>query len=678
MKNLLSICFLLLTQYSFAQTTLFNKSIELNPDVQHEGFTTVLVNQQGDIYGIGKTTNRYEMNKDSLVVVKMSKTGVYKWLRRYDVKAITNELIKESVLLPDGSLVLGGTLQYYTTLNQNAFLLKLDSLGNEIWYQEYGISSSYYQSIYDVKVTKDGGFIFGRRTDEPPVNGAEDAWLVKTDSLGNVEWEQQFGNTANNSVIRILVNENDTYTTLISNSTTQDSYATIYTIAADGSILSFDTYNESFPYINYGGFWDTEGSTLTLGMRPVENDNLLNFDGYISKIDSNGVAWNLVITEGIWTQEWFYKGVELPDGNYMIAGSSNYNQLGSDTFRGWLVKVSKEGTLLWSKILQHDEDNLAEYFEDIALSPDSTVVIIGTTRQLSEEGQLGTLRNNMWVLKVDYEGNSWLPLTVEATISDSLVCVGDTLSISTQGYNGRLCAYSNGTNCPPNGWWTGSGHLYLEDTLSATPQFICNQIGIYDLTYHLMDQAGDTAITNLTITVIGDSIYPTIIDTLGIGDSLTLIPNTITYPLSNYEWNGSGINYLSNLTDSTTFIAQDTGIFLLDFNYAFLENCGMLTQPYSLFVTDTTTISALSALSPKQSIKIYPNPATNFVTIENPLLESAVLILYDTQGRTFYSKSLEKASVVDMEVMDWHNGAYFYTIITENGARQTGKLMIVH
>jgi len=78
------------------------------------------------------------------------------------------------------------------------------------------------------------------------------------------------------------------------------------------------------------------------------------------------------------------------------------------------------------------------------------------------------------------------------------------------------------------------------------------------------------------------------------------------------------------------------------------------------------------------AIALSPNPATNFVTIENPLLESAVLILYDTQGRTFYSKSLEKASVVDMEVMDWHNGAYFYTIITENGARQTGKLMIVH
>lgn len=673
MKHILSICFLLLTQYSFTQTTLFNKSIELNPDIQHEVGTTVLVENDGGIIVIGKTTNRYITQTDSLVVIKMDREGNYQWRQKYDVNPLGTEFVKESVLLSDDSFVIGGTVQYSPSLNQNAFLLKLDSLGNEIWYQEYG--DSYYQSIFDLKVTEDGGFIFGRRTDTPPLNGLDDAWLVKTDSLGNIEWEQQFGNAANNIVIRILANENNTYNILVDNSTTQDSYASIYTIAADGNILSFDTYNESYPYINYGGFWDTEGSTLTLGMRPVENDNLVNFDGYISKIDSNGVAWNLAITEGIWTQEWFYKGVELPDGNYMIAGSSNYNQLGSDTFRGWLVKVSKEGELLWSKILQHDEDNLGEYFEDIALSPDSTVVIIGTTRQFPEEGQLGTLRNNMWVLKVDYEGNAWLPLTVEATLSDSLVCVGDTLSISTQGYNGRLCAYSNGTNCPPNGWWTGSGSLYLDDTLSANPQFIATQMGSYDLTYYLTDQAGDTATTNLTITVIGDSIQPTIIDTLWIGDSLILIPNTTTYPLSNYEWNGTGVNYLTNPTDSTAFIAQDTGLFILDFDYAFLENCSM-TQPYSLVVIDTVSTS-LASILPNQFIKLYPNPATNFVTIENSLSEPATFTLYDTQGRAFYSLPLIKESEAEIEVVDWDNGTYFYSIVIESGARQTGKLIVL-
>jgi len=666
----LSYIFLFLTQYCVAQNILFNKSIELNPDIQHEGFTTVLVNDSGAIYGIGKTTNRYQNNKDSLVVVKMDKYGTYKWVRRYDVKPFTNELIKESVLLSDGSLVLGGTLQYYSSLNQNAFLLKLDSLGNEVWYQEYG--DSYYQSIYDLKSTNDGGFIFGRSTDDPNITvGWNDAWIVKTDSLGNVEWDITLGDELWNEVTGIY-EEEDSYKIFISTADENTLLEYIYEIDKNGNLLSETAYLEEDRNGTYGILSTTKGGYLILGIKPVTPYSLTNFDGYIYHIDSSGNhTWSLTVDEGISTQEWFYRGVELPDGSYMIAGSSHYNQLGSDTFRGWLVKVSKEGELLWSKIFEHDEDNTWEYFEDMALSPDGTVVIVGSTGQFPEEGQLGTVRNNMWVLKVDYDGNDWLPLTVEASIDTAFICVGDSLSLSTMAYNGRLCAYSNGTNCPYNGWWTGEGSTYLSDSFSSTPQFIGSATGTYDLTYHIIDQAGDTATTTVEIVVLGDGIINST-DTLLIGDSLLLMP-TVVDSLLYSEWSGNGTAFL---IDSTTFIAQDSGVFVLDFYYEYLDNCGE-TQRFEIVVLDSTIMTGISTISDVKPINLYPNPATNFVTLNNRLGEAAVITLYDTQGRPFYSQEIGEEAVSEIEIVDWENGSYFYTILTESGEKQTGKLIIL-
>ncbi len=670
-------CFWLLHTVVFSQDILFNKSIELQPDIQHETVSTVLVNENNEIYAIGRTKNRYDSAKDSLFIVQLDKYGQINWLRTYDFSSNIWEFPKESILLSDGNLVIGGTVQYQSNLNQNAFLLKLDSLGNILWFQEYG--DSYYQSIYDLKSTQDGGFIFGRRTDKPPINGLEDAWLVKTDNLGNIEWEKKFGDTSNNSVIRILVEEN-IYTLLLDNSTSNDSYVAIYQLDEAGNILESEIYDTEIPYINYGGFWDIEGSALTLGMRPVA-DNLINFDGYLAKIDTNmNIVWDLSISEGINTQEWFYKGVQLPDNSYLIAGSSSYNQDSVHTFRGWLVKVSESGELLWSKIFQHDEDNIWEYFEDMALSPDGTVVIVGFTGQLPEEGQLGTTRNNMWILKVDYEGNDWLPFEVELSAADSILCLGDSLALDMLAYNGTWCVYSNGTNCPYDGWWEGSGSVYLSDSLHSTPFFIAEESGIYDLRYHLIDELGDTAWASQTIYVLEDQVVTYFYqDSLWMGDSLTLMPvwEGVESVPSLYEWSGNGLSFLSDESINPIFIAQDTGIFYLDLYYEYVEGCGLYQQFEIRVDTVHVPATSLASLVSNNGVTLYPNPARTFVTIKNHLGEEGVITFYDTQARPFYSSPLSASAINEIELVDWKNGTYFYTIVTKSGERQTGKLIVL-
>ena len=679
MRNILILLFFF-SYIATAQTTLFNKSIELNPDIQHEVANSILVDDNGDIIVIGKTRNRYEEQTDSLAIIKIDYYGNYKWKKTYNINPIGEEYVKESVLLEDNSFVIGGTAQYNNT-NNNAFLLKLDSLGNIIWYQEYG--DEYYQSIYDLKSTLDGGFIFGRRTNSPDiVVGDYDGWVVKTDSLGNVEWEVTLGDELWYSTQFIAVLDTS-YSILVAGSDGDlgSGLSKVYTLNLEGEIINENILEGNFWVgLSYGLITKDKGNLVSSIVLESPPSNT-KYNGYLFKLDSLGnMEWDIEISNGIDAQEWLYKGVQLSDGSYMICGSTYHNQnleVGeASSWRGWLVKVSEEGELLWSKVFRHDEDNYFEYFEDIALHPDGSVVIVGFTGQAPEEGQLGTTRNNMWVLKVDQDGNDWLPLTVEVTSSDMLFCVGDTVDLSTFVYNGKWCAYSNGENCPYNGWWTGSGTTYLSDSLSPTPYFAPNTGGIYDLTYHIVDQAGDTASISTANLIVFNRTELTGLDndTVYIGDSLNIIPQLvdINSPYFGYEWSGNGTAYLEDLTDTTTFIAQDSGVYELNFYYEFGSDCSD-TKSFEIVVIDTLTTSLSNlAVSP---IKAYPNPAKEKITFEYPALkEKTTLQIYDTWGQliseTILPISSEKYTFILKEI---NAGVYFYKI----GAGQRGKFIVL-
>ena len=78
----------------------------------------------------------------------------------------------------------------YANGDYNLWLVKTDSQGNEEWGQTYGGSD--YDVGESVQQTGDGGYIITGRT-ESYGNGASDVWLVKTDSQGQEEWSQTFG-----------------------------------------------------------------------------------------------------------------------------------------------------------------------------------------------------------------------------------------------------------------------------------------------------------------------------------------------------------------------------------------------------------------------------------------------------------------------------------------------------
>jgi hypothetical protein len=82
----------------------------------------------------------------------------------------------------------------------DAWIVKLNSVGNIEWQKCFGGSSN--DIAYSTQKTSDGGFIFVGQTNSNDGNiignhGENDAWVVKLNSNGNIEWQKCLGGTGN-------------------------------------------------------------------------------------------------------------------------------------------------------------------------------------------------------------------------------------------------------------------------------------------------------------------------------------------------------------------------------------------------------------------------------------------------------------------------------------------------
>jgi predicted chitinase len=73
-----------------------------------------------------------------------------------------------------------------------AWLIKTDADGNMIWNKTYSTSYENHSGAYSVQPTNDGGYIIAGMTGLG-FNEYYDAWLIKTDSEGDMVWNRTFG-----------------------------------------------------------------------------------------------------------------------------------------------------------------------------------------------------------------------------------------------------------------------------------------------------------------------------------------------------------------------------------------------------------------------------------------------------------------------------------------------------
>ena len=226
----------------------------------------------------------------------------------------------------DGGYIVTGWTGSYGAGLSDAWLIKLNSDGENEWKKTFGGSG--LDGGDCVKQTFDGGFIITGRTDSFDSGGNGDAWLIKTDMYGNEIWNKSYGGHYLDDGKSVLQTSDGGY--ILTGSTYSFGAGN-----HDAWLIKTDMYGNEIWNKTYGGTsWDQGKSVVQTadGGYFITGDYTDSTQGdlelYMVKTDSEGVEeWNYIIEHASLgnTDSGSY-GVQTNDGGYIITGETGeYN-----------------------------------------------------------------------------------------------------------------------------------------------------------------------------------------------------------------------------------------------------------------------------------------------------------------------------------------------------------------
>jgi hypothetical protein len=284
------------------------------------------------------------------------------WMRTYGGRG--DDTVDAILLVEDGGFYLGGAtnIGFETGAPGMAYLVRTDSAGEVLWEQTYADLNS----ILGIYPTVDGGLLLSGITSSPET-GDSDIFLMQTDQDGNELWSSTFGGPL-------------------------DEFGTAWPMEDGGYIVGGSVVDPNDIVVDdpgvagYGGFSgrsnlfltriDAEGNELwshTIGgeRNIMASGGLLTSDGgflllggvlnypaqdddiFLVKIDQDG--------EQAWSRTWEEGNlignriIQVSDGNYLIAGG--YTPAGDFDSAGndfMFIKVDPNGEQIWTSIFGDD------------------------------------------------------------------------------------------------------------------------------------------------------------------------------------------------------------------------------------------------------------------------------------------------------------------------------------
>lgn len=143
-------------------------------------------------YIVAGYTGSFGAGLDDVYLIKTNQLGTLEWSTTVG-GAKSDRGFSIAQCLDGGYIITGETNSNNSGYVLDVYLVKTDSLGNFQWQKYFGGSG--YDRGYSVKQTQDGGFII---TGETGSFGSDyDVYLIKTDPLGTLEWSTTLGGAGN-------------------------------------------------------------------------------------------------------------------------------------------------------------------------------------------------------------------------------------------------------------------------------------------------------------------------------------------------------------------------------------------------------------------------------------------------------------------------------------------------
>lgn len=271
-------------------------------------------------------------------ILKLDGLGQLEWEKSFG--GIVEDIPLDMIATSDGNFIIGGTAQSGSgdnTTNQGGYdfwLLKIDSEGEVIWREIYGGNNTdHLESLIE---TSDGSIVcvgWSESTSGGDVSenyGFQDVWVVKTDEMGQLLWERNFGGSSWDRAYEIMETTDGDYF-IFGMTESNDFDVSQNNGSSDFWLLKTDEEGELLWERTYGGseydegydfkILNTENDMILLGItRSSDGDFDLNrgdFDGGVFQVDGEGEILQSLTTGG--TDEDFAFALFPKSGNELVA-----------------------------------------------------------------------------------------------------------------------------------------------------------------------------------------------------------------------------------------------------------------------------------------------------------------------------------------------------------------------
>ena len=286
-----------------------------------------------DGYIIVGCRESYNSNKD-VYLIKTDSSGNLEWeLWMGDAGLQEGKSVQQT---SDGGYIITGYTQS-SGVSSDVWLIKIDSSGNLEWDETFGGSGT-SQGSNSVQQTNDGGYIITGYTTQS-IGGLCDVWLIKTDSSGNLEWDETFGSTNNDGGHSVQQTNDGGY--IITGMTSYLGWMHMWLIKTDASgILEWD---ETFGGIGTSHVGRSVQQTSDGGYIITGWSNITSTYVWLIKTDASGnLEWDETYCNGY---GYGYSVQQTNDDGYIITGSTSSGSW-SDLY---LIKTDSSGNLEWDE-----------------------------------------------------------------------------------------------------------------------------------------------------------------------------------------------------------------------------------------------------------------------------------------------------------------------------------------
>jgi hypothetical protein len=368
----------------------------------------IVVSSDGG-YAIAGTTSSFGAGGSDFWLIKIDENGNMEWNMTYG--GTESDVAAALVCTADGGYALAGVTSSDGNGETDFWLVKVDSSGNVQWNRTFGGQTDDVATC--VIQTSDGGYAVAGYWLED--DSSEDALMVKTDSLGNVEWTRTYGGAGGESIYSVVQTSEGGYALAgVSTSYNDEGKPDFWLVKTDSNgIMEWNkTYTEQNTDCAKSLVQTSDGGYTMAGF--VRQAIIAPSDVWVIKVDSAG--------NSVWNVTW--QSVEYAlvncmiqtgDGGCVVSGAtSDLNGFMNLTSFMFLIKIDADGTMKWMKMFNGFGDNNSLF---VAQTETDGYALAGTTKETDE----GTYYD-IWFAKTDLHGDvisefpTWTPLMIVLVI----------------------------------------------------------------------------------------------------------------------------------------------------------------------------------------------------------------------------------------------------------------------